>query len=349
MTSAGARSSSPPGSSTSTAVRRGGVWGLERGYCLMIGGPDDAVARLDPDLQGARARRRNSAAHARARAEIQRTAEQGYLHCGPAGGGHFVKMVHNGIEYGVMAAYAEGFNLLHHANAGAAGQAVNAETSPLREPEHYQYDFDLPAVSELWRRGSVVASWLLDLTAQAMVQSPDLSDFAGRRRRFRRGPLDEHRGDRDRHPDAGPDDRPVLALHLSWRGGVRQQGPVRDALGLRRARGAQEGRRVMPLSIKPAGGIDFLALGALVLASTPASSLPKGPLIRRPRLRRQNTTSPRTSSDCFGLNTGVATAMVKYGIGDLVQGRVRGDGVKPFYKWFAARRRPRPEHRDGVQ
>ena len=157
----------------------GGVWGLERGYCLMIGGPDDAVARLDP-LFKALAPGVASAPRTPGREGDPDTAEQGYLHCGPAGAGHFVKMVHNGIEYGVMAAYAEGLNILHHAGVGLAGREIDAETSPLREPELYQYTLDLPAVTEVWRRGSVIASWLLDLTAQALAESPDLANFSGR-------------------------------------------------------------------------------------------------------------------------------------------------------------------------
>jgi len=157
----------------------GGVWGLERGYCLMIGGPDDAVTHLDPIFK-ALAPGVASAARTPGREGEPATAEQGYLHCGPAGAGHFVKMVHNGIEYGVMAAYAEGLNILHHAGAGLAQRDVDAETSPLREPELYQYSLDLPAVTEVWRRGSVIASWLLDLTAQALLQSSDLADFSGR-------------------------------------------------------------------------------------------------------------------------------------------------------------------------
>jgi 6-phosphogluconate dehydrogenase len=157
----------------------GGVWGLERGYCLMIGGPDDAVALLDP-LFKALAPGVEAAARTPGREGEPTTAEQGYLHCGPAGAGHFVKMVHNGVEYGLMAAYAEGFNILHHAGAGLNQREVDAETTPLREPELYQYNLDLPAVAELWRRGSVVASWLLDLTAQALVESPDLANFSGR-------------------------------------------------------------------------------------------------------------------------------------------------------------------------
>ena len=156
----------------------GGVWGLERGYCLMIGGPDDAVARLDP-LFKALAAGLTAAARTPGRLGEPGTAEQGYLHCGPSGAGHFVKMVHNGIEYGLMAAYAEGLNILHHADVGLSGRDIDAETTPLREPELYQYRFDLQAVTEVWRRGSVIASWLLDLTAQAMLQNPDLAGFSG--------------------------------------------------------------------------------------------------------------------------------------------------------------------------
>jgi len=157
----------------------GGVWGLERGYCLMIGGPKDAVEHLDP-LFRALAPGVEAAPRTPGRSGLPSAAEQGYLHCGPSGAGHFVKMVHNGIEYGVMAAYAEGLNILAHADAGEHQQAIDAETTPLRDPDLYRYQLDLPAVSEVWRRGSVIASWLLDLTAQAFVQSPDLSDFAGR-------------------------------------------------------------------------------------------------------------------------------------------------------------------------
>ena len=158
----------------------GGVWGLERGYCMMIGGPASTVQRLDPIFRtlapgiGAieRTPGRDNAKPG--------TAELGYLHCGPAGAGHFVKMVHNGIEYGIMAAYAEGMGILKSANVGNEEHAHDAETTPLREPEHYQYNIDLPEVAELWRRGSVIASWLLDLTASALVKDPDLANFAGR-------------------------------------------------------------------------------------------------------------------------------------------------------------------------
>jgi 6-phosphogluconate dehydrogenase len=156
----------------------GGVWGLERGYCMMIGGPDATVKRLDPIFNtlapgvGTEPRTPN-------RPENKGTAERGYLHCGPNGAGHFVKMVHNGIEYGLMAAYAEGLGILKSANVGKDKHAIDAETTPLRDPEHYQYDFDLGEITEVWRRGSVIASWLLDLTAGAFVVDENLSKFAG--------------------------------------------------------------------------------------------------------------------------------------------------------------------------
>jgi 6-phosphogluconate dehydrogenase len=157
----------------------GGVWGLERGFCLMIGGEAETVKRLDP-IFAALAPGLGIAPRTPGREKLGGTAEQGYLHCGPAGAGHFVKMVHNGIEYGLMAAYAEGLNILRHANVGAKDHTVDAETSPLRNPEHYRYDFDIRDVAEVWRRGSVVASWLLDLTASALTKSPDLGGFSGR-------------------------------------------------------------------------------------------------------------------------------------------------------------------------
>lgn len=157
----------------------GGVWGLERGYCLMLGGEKGAVQRLDPIFKSL-APGRGDIPRTPGREKLTGTAEDGYLHCGPSGGGHFVKMVHNGIEYGLMAAYAEGLNILKHANAGKKSQVVDAETTPLREPDHYLYDFNLPDVAEVWRRGSVVASWLLDLTASALAASPGLDGFSGR-------------------------------------------------------------------------------------------------------------------------------------------------------------------------
>jgi 6-phosphogluconate dehydrogenase len=157
----------------------GGVWGLERGYCMMIGGPDGAVKRLDP-IFAALAPGRGDIPRTAGRESAGGTAELGYLHCGPSGAGHFVKMVHNGIEYGLMAAYAEGFNILRSANAGKQKQVESAEITPLRDPEHYQYDLDLPDVAEVWRRGSVIASWLLDLTAAALMQDPTLEKFGGK-------------------------------------------------------------------------------------------------------------------------------------------------------------------------
>jgi 6-phosphogluconate dehydrogenase len=157
----------------------GGVWGAERGYCLMIGGEKDVVQRIDP-IFSALAPSMDSAPRTPGREKVGGTAEHGYLHCGPNGAGHFVKMVHNGIEYGIMASYAEGLNILHHANVGKQKEAVDAETTPLRNPEEYQYDLNLADIAEVWRRGSVIASWLLDLTAIALVDSPDLAKFAGR-------------------------------------------------------------------------------------------------------------------------------------------------------------------------
>ena len=157
----------------------GGVFGLERGYCLMIGGPTDVVTHLDPIFKTL-APGKGDVGRTPGREKAGGTAEDGYLHCGPSGGGHFVKMVHNGIEYGLMAAYAEGLNILKHANVGHREHEVDAETTPLRNPEHYQYDFNLPDVAEVWRRGSVVASWLLDLTAAALIDEPDLGRFSGR-------------------------------------------------------------------------------------------------------------------------------------------------------------------------
>jgi 6-phosphogluconate dehydrogenase len=157
----------------------GGVWGLERGYCMMIGGEDSVVQRLDPIFR-CLAPGMGDIPRTPGREKIGGTAEQGYLHCGPNGAGHFVKMVHNGIEYGVMAAYAEGLGVLKSANAGRRRHEIDAETTPLRDPEHYQYELNLRDVAEVWRRGSVISSWLLDLTASALVEDPNLGKFAGR-------------------------------------------------------------------------------------------------------------------------------------------------------------------------
>jgi 6-phosphogluconate dehydrogenase len=157
----------------------GGVWGLERGYCQMIGGETDVVRHLDPIFKTL-APGRGNVDRTPGREKAGGTAEEGYLHCGPSGAGHFVKMVHNGIEYGLMAAYAEGLNILKHANAGKTHRETDAETTPLRYPEHYQYDFNLADITEVWRRGSVVASWLLDLTAISLFEQPALERFSGR-------------------------------------------------------------------------------------------------------------------------------------------------------------------------
>ena len=157
----------------------GGVFGLDRGYCLMIGGEPEPAKRLDP-IFAALAPGVNAAPRTPGDGSVTGTAERGYLHCGPAGAGHFVKMVHNGVEYGIMAAYAEGLNILHHAGVGLHTRETDAETTPLRHPDHYRYQLDLPAITELWRRGSVISSWLLDLTARALRENPDLSSFAGR-------------------------------------------------------------------------------------------------------------------------------------------------------------------------
>jgi 6-phosphogluconate dehydrogenase len=157
----------------------GGVWGLERGYCLMIGGESESVQHLDPIFK-ALAPGVTEAPRTQGRTGEPTPAENGYLHCGPSGGGHFIKMVHNGIEYGIMSAIAEGLNVIKSADAGMRQKEVDAETAPLRRPELYQYEFNLPEVAEVWRRGSVIGSWLLDLTASALHASPELSDFAGR-------------------------------------------------------------------------------------------------------------------------------------------------------------------------
>ncbi|MBV8170304.1 MAG: decarboxylating 6-phosphogluconate dehydrogenase [Candidatus Eremiobacteraeota bacterium] len=157
----------------------GGVWGLDRGYCMMIGGSESVVKHLDPIFK-VLAPGIGSTARTPGRPSGKGTAEEGYLYCGPNGAGHFVKMVHNGIEYGLMASYAEGFGVLHMADIGKKKQAADAETTPLRDPQYYQYDFDLAEIAEVWRRGSVVASWLLDLTAQALIKDQDLTQFEGR-------------------------------------------------------------------------------------------------------------------------------------------------------------------------
>jgi 6-phosphogluconate dehydrogenase len=174
-----AKSLAPQGIHYVDVGTSGGVWGLERGYCMMIGGEADVVRHLDP-VFATLAPGAGSIERTPGRERADGTAEHGYLHCGPVGSGHFVKMVHNGIEYGIMAAYAEGLGILAAANVGKRQHAVDAETTPLRDPEHYQYDLNLPDIAEVWRRGSVIASWLLDLTAAALLEDPVLGKFAGR-------------------------------------------------------------------------------------------------------------------------------------------------------------------------
>jgi len=174
-----AKSLAPKGIHYVDVGTSGGVWGRERGYCLMIGGEPTVIKRLDP-IFARLAPAVGDIPRTPGREAAAGTAERGYLHCGPSGGGHFVKMVHNGIEYGIMAAYAEGLGILRAANVGNQDHAVDAETTPLRDPEHYQYDFNLPDIAEVWRRGSVVASWLLDLSAAALMKDPQLKGFQGR-------------------------------------------------------------------------------------------------------------------------------------------------------------------------
>ena len=192
----------------------GGVWGLERGYCQMIGGENGIVKHLDPIFKTL-APGRGNVDRTPGREKGTGTSEEGYLHCGPSGAGHFVKMVHNGIEYGLMAAYAEGLNILKHANAGKSHREVDAETTPLRNPEHYQYDFNLADVAEVWRRGSVVASWLLDLTAISLFDQPTLERFLRPRFRLRRRPLDHPRRHRVHRPRAGAYRFALPALHVA--------------------------------------------------------------------------------------------------------------------------------------
>ena len=230
----------------------GGVWGLERGYCLMIGGER---RRCAASIRSSRPWPPGSARspHAVAPGRPGGTAEQGYLHCGPAGAGHFVKMVHNGIEYGLMAAYAEGFNLLHHAGAGLATRAADAETTPLRQPEHFQYPFDLGEIAEVWRRGSVVASWLLDLTAEAFAASPDAGGLRRAGLGLGRRALDHRRGHRRRRAGPGAQRRPLRPLQLARRRRLRAQGALGAALPVRRPPGVGGRASRMTTSSRRAG------------------------------------------------------------------------------------------------
>ena len=220
----------------------GGVFGLDRGYCLMIGGEAEPVARLDAIFAtlapGVDAAPRTVAPASATAADT--TAEHGYLHCGPVGAGHFVKMVHNGIEYGLMAAYAEGLNILHHANAGLVERPADAETAPLRDGEYYCYDLDLASITELWRRGSVVSSWLLDLTAAALAEDPRLDSFSGRVSDSGEGRWTADGRDRRRRPGSGALECPVRTLRIAGQLGIRRQGPLRHAQGVRRPRRTEQ-------------------------------------------------------------------------------------------------------------
>ena len=220
----------------------GGVWGLERGYCLMIGGEDDVVQRLDPIFATLAPASTAAPAHARAARSSAAPPSTATCTAGRTAPGHFVKMVHNGIEYGLMAAYAEGLNILRHANVGKRTHAVDAETTPLRDPEHYQYDLNLRDVAEVWRRGSVIASWLLDLTAAALLEGPRAGELRRPRLRLGRGPLDDQGGDRRGRAGAGAHRGALRALQLARRGRLRRQAAVGDALRVRRP--PREGRRV---------------------------------------------------------------------------------------------------------
>ena len=230
----------------------GGVWGLERGYCMMIGGEPDVVKRLDP-IFPTLAPGRGDIPRTPGREKAGGTAEQGYLHCGPNGAGHFVKMVHNGIEYGLMAAYAEGLDILRAANVGKHEHEIDAETTPLRDPEHYQYDFNLPDIAEVWRRGSVIASWLLDLTATALVKDPALANFAGRVSDSGEGRWTIKAAIDEAVPAPCAHGRALRALQLARRGRFPGQAALGDALPVRRAsRKARQVRRTddEPIAIR---------------------------------------------------------------------------------------------------
>ena len=214
----------------------GGVWGLERGYCMMIGGEAAVVERLDP-IFATLAPGIGDIPRTPGRESAGGTSERGYLHCGPNGAGHFVKMVHNGIEYGIMAAYAEGLGILRSANIGKQTHEIDAETTPLRDPEHYQYDLNLPDIAELWRRGSVIASWLLDLTANGAARRSRSREVRRPRIRLGRGPLDHPCRRRRGRAGAGAHLRALLAVQLARRGRLPEQAALGDALPVRRARG----------------------------------------------------------------------------------------------------------------
>ena len=217
----------------------GGVWGLERGYCMMIGGESEVVKHLDP-IFAALAPGIGEVPRTPGREKAGGTAEQGYLHCGPNGAGHFVKMVHNGIEYGIMAAYAEGLAVLRDANIGKTQSEEDAETTPLRDPGNYQYDLNLADIAEVWRRGSVIASWLLDLTADALAKDPKLAQFAGPCFGFGRRPMDDQSRHRRRRSGASADHGALRTIHVARQRGFPGQNSLGHAFWLRRAFGKKE-------------------------------------------------------------------------------------------------------------
>ena len=221
----------------------GGVWGLERGYCMMIGGDRDSVRQLDPVFKTLSPGPGDIVRTPGFDRLGDSTAEHGYLHCGPSGAGHFVKMVHNGIEYGIMAAYAEGLDVLRAADAGKQKRAVDAETTPLRDPEHYQYEIALPQVAEVWRRGSVIASWLLDLTAAALVPDPEARALRRPGIGLRRRAMDDQGSRRYRRTDAGSDRVPVRAIQLARQRGISGEAAVGHAPRFRRSSGETCGER----------------------------------------------------------------------------------------------------------
>ena len=311
----------------------GGVWGLERGYCMMIGGPDATVQRLDP-IFATLAPGRGDIDRTPGREKVGGTAEQGYLHCGPSGAGHFVKMVHNGIEYGLMAAYAEGLGILKSANVGKQTHAIDAETTPLRDPEHYQYDLDLPDVAEVWRRGSVIASWLLDLTATRAGQGPGARQVRGPRVRFRRRALDDQGRHRRGGAGAGADHRALRALQLARRGRLPEQAALGDALRVRRAR--REAAKMMhdAIPVHSDALVFFGATGDLAykkIFPSLQAMMKRGHLeraghrrrqagleprpaararARQPREARRRSTKPRSRSCCRSCATSTATTPI---------------------------------------
>ncbi len=274
----------------------GGVFGLDRGFCLMIGGEGEVVARLEP-IFSTIAPGVDAAPRTPGRTGEPTQPERGYLHCGPSGAGHFVKMVHNGIEYGIMAAYAEGLSILDKADVGRTQSAADAEVAPLRDPEYYQYDIDTSAVAEVWRRGSVIASWLLDLTAESLFEDPGLKSFAGRGLGLRRGPLDRDGRRRRRRAGDRAERRALRPVRLPrWRR-VRQPSALGDAQAVRRARRAAE--RLTWTFRRRKSGTPSPSTTRRYAPPTCGSSSPRTPgAVRRcaPRVPTSSSTTPSIAS-----------------------------------------------------